>query len=128
MAVSLESRVPYLDKELVEMAFRAPEHVKVVNGKTKILLKRIAVRHVPPDCIYRPKEGFSIPIKNWLKFELRPVMEELLSSELIKKEGLFQSATIERLKRDHLAGNANNSHILWSLMIFQEWHRRWLKR
>jgi asparagine synthase (glutamine-hydrolysing) len=90
MAVSLESRVPLLDKELVELAFRIPGNLKVVNGKTKILLKRVAARHVPSECVYRPKEGFSIPIKNWLKSRLRPLMEELLNSENIKQEGLFQ--------------------------------------
>ena len=127
MAVSLESRVPFLDRELVELAFRVPANLKVSNGKTKVLLKRIAARHVPQDCVYRPKEGFSIPIKNWLNFQLRPTMEELLSSKQIEKQGLFQAPTIERLKREHLAGIANHSHIIWSLMVFQAWCRRWLE-
>jgi asparagine synthase (glutamine-hydrolysing) len=127
MAVSLESRVPFLDKELVELAFRIPGNLKVANGKTKILLKRVAARHVPRECVYRPKEGFSIPIKNWLKSRLRPLMEELLNSEHIRQEGLFQPATIEKLKHDHLSGVANHSHILWSLMVFQAWRRRWLE-
>jgi asparagine synthase (glutamine-hydrolysing) len=127
MAVSLESRVPFLDKELVELAFHVPANLKVSNGKTKVLLKRIAARHVPQDCVYRPKEGFSIPIKNWLNFQLRPTMEELLSSKQIEKQGLFQAHTIERLKREHLTGVANHSHIIWPLMVFQAWRRRWLE-
>jgi asparagine synthase (glutamine-hydrolysing) len=127
MAVSLESRVPLLDKELVGLAFRIPGNLKVANGKTKVLLKRVAARHVPRECVYRPKEGFSIPIKNWLKSRLRPLMEELLNSENIKQEGLFQSTTIEKLKHEHLSGVANYSHILWSLMVFQAWRRRWLE-
>jgi asparagine synthase (glutamine-hydrolysing) len=127
MAVSLETRVPLLDKELVELAFRIPGNLKVANGKTKILLKRVASRHVPRECVYRPKEGFSIPIKNWLKSRLRSLMEELLNSEGIKQEGLFQSTTIEKLKKEHLSGVANHSHILWSLMVFQAWRRRWLE-
>jgi asparagine synthase (glutamine-hydrolysing) len=124
--VSLESRVPLLDKELVELAFRVPGRLKVAHGKTKILLKRIAARHVPRECVYRPKEGFSIPIKNWLKSELRPLMEELLNKKSIDADGLFESKTIKNLKREHLAGTANHSHILWSLMVFQAWKRKWL--
>jgi asparagine synthase (glutamine-hydrolysing) len=126
MAVSLESRVPLLDKELVELAFRIPGKLKVSGGKTKILLKRVAARRVPRECVYRPKEGFSIPIKNWLKSELRPLMEELLNKSNIDQEGLFQSNTIERLKQEHLSGTANHSHILWSLMVFQAWQQKWL--
>ena len=127
MAVSLESRVPLLDKELVELAFRIPENYKVANGKTKVLLKKIAARHVPHECVYRPKEGFSIPIKNWLKTRLRPLMEELLNYKNIEQEGLFQPASIKKLKHEHLSGVNNHSHILWSLMVFQDWRRRWLE-
>jgi asparagine synthase (glutamine-hydrolysing) len=128
MAVSLESRVPLLDKELVELAFRIPDQHKVAYGKTKVLLKKIAAKHVPHECVYRPKEGFSIPIKNWLKTRLRPLMEDLLNYKNIEQEGLFQPASIEKLKQEHLAGSANHSHILWSLMVFQDWRRRWLER
>ena len=64
MGVSLEARVPYLDRELVELAFQVPDHLKVSRGRTKVLLKAIAARHVPAHCVYRPKEGFSVPIKN----------------------------------------------------------------
>lgn len=127
MAVSLESRVPLLDKELVELAFRIPEKYKVANGKTKVLLKKIAAKYVPRECVYRPKEGFSIPMKNWLKTRLHPLMEELLNHKHIEREGLFQPASIEKLKREHLLGVNNHSHILWSLMVFQDWRRRWLK-
>lgn len=127
MAVSLEARVPYLDRELVELAFRVPDTLKVGNGKTKVLLRRVARRHVPTDCVYRPKEGFSIPIKNWLCSELRPLMEELLDSRKIEKEGLFRVSTIDRLKQEHLANLANHSHILWSLIVLQAWRERWLE-
>lgn len=126
MAVSLESRVPYLDPDLVELAFQIPDHLKVANGKTKTLLKKVAARHVPSECIYRPKEGFSIPIKNWLCNEFRPLMEELLSDQVIRDQGIFQVNTIKRLKQEHLAGTANHSHILWSLIVFQSWSKKWL--
>jgi asparagine synthase (glutamine-hydrolysing) len=125
MAVSLEARVPLLDHELVELAFRVPSALKVRRTATKILLKQITARRVPRDCVYRQKEGFSIPIKNWLCDELRPMMEDLLAPATIGAEGLFRPDAVERLKREHLAGQANHSHVLWTLMVFQDWRRRW---
>jgi asparagine synthase (glutamine-hydrolysing) len=126
MAVSLEARVPYLDPTLVELAFRMPTRYKIWNGQTKVLLKSIAAAYVPQDCVYRPKEGFSIPIKNWLSTQFRPLMEEYLDSKVIQQQGIFQPETIERLKTDHLAGMTNHSHILWSLIVFQGWRKQWL--
>ena len=125
MAASLEARVPFLDKDLVEMAFQIPSRLKVARGRTKILLKQVASRHVPRDCIYRPKEGFSVPIKHWLKRDLRPRMEDLLSPGRLREAGLFNVGTVERLKAQHLADRANHSHILWSMMVFEDWRSRW---
>ncbi|HEX3234024.1 MAG TPA: asparagine synthase (glutamine-hydrolyzing) [Gemmatimonadales bacterium] len=125
MACSLEGRVPLLDPELVELAFRMPAELKVGREGTKILLKRVAARHVPKECVYRPKEGFSIPIKNWLGGELRPLVDDLLSSERLRREGVFRVETIERLRREHDAGVANHSHVLWSLTVFEDWRARW---
>lgn len=127
MAVSLEARVPLLDKELVELAFQVPDRFKVDKGQTKVMLKRVAAHHVPTDCVYRPKEGFSIPIKNWLGMELKPLMEALLDPKKIASEGVFQATAIEEMKQQHLAGIANHSHVLWSIMVFQAWRRRWLE-
>ena len=126
MAVSLETRVPYLDRELVELAFRIPQRHKVGLRQTKVLLKRVAARHVPSECVYRPKEGFSIPIKNWLGTEFRPLLDELLDPSRLRQEGLFAPACVERLKTEHLDGRTNHSHVLWSLMVFQAWRRLWL--
>ena len=125
MACSLEARVPLLDHDLVELAFRVPSELKVRNRETKVLLKAAAARHVPRDCVYRPKEGFSIPIKHWLRHELRPLMEDLLSQERLGREGIFTISEVERLKREHIEGRANHSHVLWSMMVFEDWGRRW---
>lgn len=127
MATSLEARVPYLDKELVELAFQMPDRHKLNGMTTKPLLKAVASRHVPPDCVYRPKEGFSIPIKNWLAGEFRPLLDDLLDTKDLAAGGIFQPAQVDRLKREHFRGAANHSHILWSLMMFQAWQRAWLK-
>jgi asparagine synthase (glutamine-hydrolysing) len=127
MAVSLEARVPYLDPDLVELAFRMPDRFKVDQGHSKVLLKAIAARHVPKNCVYRPKQGFSIPIKNWLSTQFRPLLEEYLNVHSIRRQGIFQPHTIEQLKTEHLAGTANHSHILWSLIVFQAWCKQWLE-
>jgi len=125
MACSLEARVPYLDHDLVELAFRMPERFKVHRRQTKVLLKKVAARHVPDDCVYRAKQGFSIPIKTWLGNEFRPLVEEHLSQSRIAGDGLFDVAEIERLKGEHFAGRENHSHVLWTLLVFQDWRRRW---
>lgn len=125
MAVSLEARVPFLDHEVVELAFRMPARLKVRGGQTKVGLKRLAARHVPRECVYRSKQGFSIPIKNWLREVFRPLMEELLSPARLLAEGLFVPEAVAQLTREHLTGTANHSHVLWGLMVFQDWRRRW---
>jgi asparagine synthase (glutamine-hydrolysing) len=125
MACSLETCVSLLDKDVVELAFRIPGRLKVAGGETKVLLKRLAARRVARKCLYRPKEGFSVPIKQWLKTDSRPLMEELLTPARLAAEGLFEPATIERLKVEHVAGRANHSHVLWAVMVFQDWRQRW---
>jgi asparagine synthase (glutamine-hydrolysing) len=125
MACSLEARVPYLDPELVELAFRVPAELKVSGRRTKVLLKRVAARHLPGECVYRPKQGFSIPIKRWLGGEFRPLMEELLAPARLAAGGLFDPAEVGRLKTEHLTGRENHSHVLWALLVFQDWRARW---
>ncbi len=127
MAVSLEARVPYLDTELVKLAFAIPADLKIQGGETKVLLKKVAARHLPRECVYRPKEGFSIPIKHWLITTLRPLMEELLARKKIQEQGIFQVERVERLKQEHYSGRANHSHILWALIMFQSWQQRWIE-
>ncbi|GAB4380280.1 MAG: asparagine synthase (glutamine-hydrolyzing) [Calditrichia bacterium] len=127
MANSLESRVPFLDPRVVELAFQVPENLKVTRKETKVILKKVASRYVPRECVYRPKEGFSIPIKNWLNNEFRPLMEELLDSGKLKQEGIFQAETVERLKNEHVRGVANHSHILWAMIVFQNWKNLWIE-
>ena len=126
MAVSLESRVPYLDPDLVELAFQVPEKYKTDSKSMKIILKKVAAKYVPNECIYRPKEGFSIPIKNWLNNEFSPLMEDLLSEKKINSDGIFNYETIKRLKTEHKSGIENHSHILWALIVFHDWKKRWL--
>jgi asparagine synthase (glutamine-hydrolysing) len=126
MANSLEVRVPLLDKDLVTLAFDVPSTLKIRGGETKSVLKRIAARRLPHDCVYRPKEGFSIPMKHWLGTRFRPILEDLLNPRRVRQDGIFESPTLERLKQEHWSGQANHSHVLWSLIVFHAWKQRWL--
>jgi asparagine synthase (glutamine-hydrolysing) len=125
MACSIEGRVPLLDKNLVELAFRLPESLKYTGSETKVLLKRVAARHVPRECVYRPKQGFSIPIKNWLKVEFRDLLQHYLAPARIAAGGIFRPAVVARLQREHLDNRANHSHVLWGLLVFEQWRDRW---
>lgn len=125
MATSLEVRVPLLDNQVIETAFGLPPNLKVDGRQTKVLLKEVAARHLPRESVYRPKEGFSMPMKDWLRHELRSRMESLLEPSLLERQGLFESSEVHRLMTEHLDVRANHSHILWGLMVFQDWSQRW---
>jgi asparagine synthase (glutamine-hydrolysing) len=126
MAESLEVRVPFLDIDLVNLAFSIPDNLKVKGRETKYLLKKLAAKRIPNECVYRPKEGFSIPIKNWLGEQFEPILEKYTEPSLIKMGGIFDPSVISQLKKEHLTGAANHSHILWSLIVFQAWQEQWL--
>jgi asparagine synthase (glutamine-hydrolysing) len=125
MACSIEARVPLLDLEVAKLAFRLPSRFKFGGGQTKTLLKKIAARHVPPECIYRTKQGFSIPIKNWLRGEFAPLVDYYLADDRLRAAGIFDPAAVRRLRAEHWANKANHSHILWALLLFEQWRERW---
>ncbi len=122
MATSLEARVPFLDYRFVEFAATIPGEYKMQGRKTKVILKQAMEGLLPKEILYRGKEGFSIPIKNWLKKDLKPLMMETLAPEKIRREGFFNSDYIQKLIRQHLAGQENHSHRLWALIIFGRWY------
>ena len=126
MAVSLETRVPFLDPNLMQSVFCMPGEHKVHKGQTKPLLKELAAQHVPHDCVYRNKEGFSIPIKQWLVDDFSSLVTNFLSRERLEKQGIFNADYTQRLVNEHMANTANHSHRLWSLIVFQAWSDKWL--
>ncbi len=122
MAASLEARVPYLDHRVVEFAFSLPPHLKMKNFDTKRLLKKTFWNYLPPEVQHRDKQGFSIPIKNWIRGELRSMMLDLLDKSRIEKQGFFNSDYVSKLVDEHLRGVENHSHKLWALMVFEQWY------
>ena len=122
MATSLETRVPYLDHRVVEFAFTLPPDQKMRGFSTKVLLKKAFWNRLPPEIQNRDKQGFSIPIKNWIRNELKSMMCDLLDESRIRKQGIFNSAYVSRLVDEHLRGTANHSHKLWALIVFEQWY------
>jgi asparagine synthase (glutamine-hydrolysing) len=128
MANSLEVRVTFLDYRIIELALSMPGNLKILGSQRKIVLKKAFERLLPPSILTRRKEGFSIPLKNWLRKELRPAMLDVLSADEIRAGGLFQPEAVERLVQQHLSGTQNHAHRLWCLMVFQLWTKKYLKR
>ena len=127
MATSLETRVPFLDHRFVEFTATIPSRLKLQGKSTKYLLKKAMQGILPPEILNRGKEGFSIPIKNWLKTDLKSLMLEVLEPQKIKREGFFNANYVEELKKEHLSGKENHSHRLWSMMVFGIWQDLYLR-
>ncbi|HLH28363.1 MAG TPA: asparagine synthase C-terminal domain-containing protein, partial [Acidimicrobiales bacterium] len=125
MAVSLETRVPFLDRALFELAWRMPLDSKLREGTTKWALRRVLERHVPRELFERPKMGFGFPIGDMLRGELRPWAEELLGEARLRDQGLLDPAPVRRAWADHLAGRRDLSHELWDVLALQAWLDRW---
>jgi asparagine synthase (glutamine-hydrolysing) len=126
MAVSLEAREPLLDHKLVEYVFALDGRLKLRGLTTKWVFKKTMERLLPKENIYRPKEGFSIPIKHWLGAELRELMLDHLSEKRIREAGFFNPEPVQKMIADHLAGRKNCSHQLWALLVFEIWRENYL--
>jgi len=122
MAVSLEARVPLLDHRLVEFAFSLNPDEKIRGFDTKHLLKRAMSDALPEAVRKRSKQGFSIPIKSWIRGPLRSMMTDLLAADRLKRQGFFNHNAVAELIDRHLQGVENYSHQLWALMVFESWY------
>ncbi len=121
MAVSLESRVPMLDRDVVEFAWTLPDYMKRENGEGKLVLKDVLYRYVPKELMDRPKKGFAVPIEGWLAGTgLREWAQGLLAEEKIRREGYFEPAAVRRLWEDFTQRGIWRKQI-WHLLQFEQW-------
>jgi len=127
MAYSLEARVPLLDHRIVAFAARLPLRYKVRGGETKYLLRKVLHPLVPRPLLDRPKMGFGIPLSRWLRRELRPLVDEYLGADRVRREGFFRPEGVARIVAEHLSGRRNHQYRLWSLLMFGMWRERYLR-
>lgn len=125
MAVSLETRVPFLDPAVTQAAWRIPTALHFADGKGKWVLRQLLQRHVPAAMFDRPKRGFEVPVAKWLRGELRDWAEDLLGEARLQREGFFDAVIVRRRWRQHIDQDADWSFYLWTVLMFQAWHENW---
>jgi asparagine synthase (glutamine-hydrolysing) len=130
MAFGLEARVPFLDDEIAELSARIPFSFKYRKFKSKYILRKLLEKKLfemklPVDISKRSKQGFSIPLRDWLRGDLKYLMDEYLNETRLKREGHFDVSEVKEVIRAHLSERMNYSHLLWSLISFQMWKERY---
>ena len=126
MAASAEVRVPLLDDELVALAARIPPELKLHWTRRKLYIKRAVESRLPHGVVWRPKAGFSAPIRSWLVGALRPMVHELLSEERVEARGLFKPNAVARLIADFESARADNALRIWALLTLEIWQQQYL--
>jgi len=121
MLNSLEVRLPYLDRRLVEFIFSLPADLRLRGFKTKYIFKQIAKSFLPPDIVNRSKKGFGIPLGFWIKAGLKDMIFEVLAEEKIRRGGIFNYQYINNMLSQHLNNQADNRKKIWTVFMFQLW-------
>jgi asparagine synthase (glutamine-hydrolysing) len=126
MMHALEVRAPFLDTRVVDLANHMPTAFKFKGLERKYILKKLMEGKLPHDIIYRKKKGFGIPIGPWMRNELKPLLDELLSPASLERTGLFEAEYVQALVRTHAEGKRDNRKQLWTLLVFMLWWRKWM--
>ena len=121
MSVSLETRIPFLDLDVIEFSASLPIEFKIRNGVSKWALREVLYKHVPKDLIERPKMGFGVPLAEWLRGPLKEWAESLLDEKRLHEEGFFNVEFVRDKWLEHLSGNRKWSFQLWNVLMFQAW-------
>lgn len=125
MAYSLEARVPYLDQKFFAWCARLDANFKVGGRVAKILVKRLAEQYLPSEIVYRPKQGFTMPLDRWMAHELRPDLTLALGTRGLQRRGLIRPQAISRMLAEHFSGRKNHATRLWTLFVLERWFSRY---
>lgn len=125
MGVSLESRAPFLDHKLFELAWRVPLETKLQGGVSKYPLRSILYKYVPKELIERPKKGFSVPLAPWFRGELSEWVRDTLDSATLHDQGYFNAGSVQCYLDEHMNGVNDRHYHLWDILVFQEWLSDW---
>jgi len=126
MACSIEARVPFLDNKVVDFCLTLPPDLKIHRLTQKYVLRRAMQERLPSSIIHRRKAGFGLPVRSWLRGELREMLNDLLSETRVRQRGLFQTAEVSRLIQENQSGKQDYTLRLWSLLTFELWHQTFL--
>jgi asparagine synthase (glutamine-hydrolysing) len=121
MAVGVEVRVPYLDREVVDFACGIPVALKMRGVTTKYVLRRLAERYLPREIIYRPKTGFGAPVREWITGPLHPLVQERLSLEQLRLRGIFDPEAVWDMIERNRRGEIDAAYVIWSLLAIESW-------
>ena len=127
MAASLEVRVPFLNRAVVDFATSLPLELKLRRLTGKYILKQAMADRLPRDIVFRKKHGFAMPVAHWLAAEFKELARDLLSADRLRRQGLFNAEYVNALLDDHLARRRDNRKPLWTLLMFQLWHTKYLE-
>jgi len=126
MAANLEVRVPFLNREMIEMGARMPARLKLRGLRRKYILKRALEAVLPRDVVWRKKAGFGAPIRSWLRGPLRPLVNDLLSQEAVKRRGIFRPTEVKRVIDANNSGREDNNLQVFQLLGLEMWHRTFI--
>jgi asparagine synthase (glutamine-hydrolysing) len=126
MAVSLEARAPLLDHKLIDFVTEVPASLKLAGLETKHLLKEAVKDLIPTEILHRPKQGFGVPIQEWINQQLRTRIRDTLSDARTRQRGYINSDYLDVLLDEHERGRRDHSMGLWSLLMLELWHRRFV--
>jgi len=124
MAAGVEGRPTLIDHRLVEFMFSLKPHLRIKGSTQKYLLKKVSERYIPKEIIYRPKAPFSAPMRGWLRNELKTMVFDILSSDSLKKRGVYNPKFVEKLISENDKGIRDNSQLIWRLMVNEIWFRK----
>jgi len=128
MAASVEVRVPFVDKKVVEYAMTIAGDIKIKGGVSKYILKKVAEKHLPQEIIYRPKAPFGAPIRSWISDELKPMVDDLLGEDAVEKRGIFNYCYLKKIINEDRMGVRDNAYRIYQLLTIELWFREFFDK